>query len=183
MKSLQSSYSIARVRDIALLLESASHYFLCVGSGDGISPLNAFDRALLDAGVGDVNLVRLSSILPPGCEQIEPFSLPGGALVPTAYARAQSSQPGERIAAAVAIAIAKDPQMPGVIMEHHGVGTSEEVCARVREMALESMRVRRRAVADVICIGAEHQVQRHGAAFAGVVLCNGAGQQPSGPMR
>ena len=142
--------------------------------------MNAFDQALLDAGVGDVNLVRLSSILPPGCERVEPFSLPGGALVPTAYARIQSSKPGEVIAAAVAIAIAEDPEMPGVIMEHHGVVTFDEVRARVREMALESMRVRQREVADVICIGAEHEVQHHGAAFAGVVLWNGTNDVQSG---
>ena len=34
------------------------------GKAEGPSKLNAFDNALLDAGIGDVNLIKVSSILP-----------------------------------------------------------------------------------------------------------------------
>lgn len=44
------------------------HYTLVGGSGEGATRLNAFDAALLDAGVGNTNLIKLSSILPPGLE-------------------------------------------------------------------------------------------------------------------
>lgn len=132
--------------------------------------MNAFDRALIDAGVGDVNLVRVSSILPAECRRVEPFELPGGALVPAAYSRAGSSQRGEVIAAAVAVAVPEKPSCPGLIMEHHAPAPLEEVSARVRQMALRGMEHRDRAVAEVSVVGAEHTVQRHGAAFAGVVL-------------
>lgn len=156
-----------------MMYKPPSHYFLCAGHADGGSPLNAFDHALLDAGVGDTNLVRLSSILPPKCQRVEPFELPGGALVPVAYARAGSSKPGEVISAAVAIGVPEDPTLPGLIMEHHAVGTLDEVLAEVREMVGAGMRHRDRDVAGVISRGAEHVVERHGAAFAGVVLWNG----------
>lgn len=38
---------------------------LCSGTGDGPTPLAAFDAALMDAGVADHNLIRLSSVIPP----------------------------------------------------------------------------------------------------------------------
>ncbi len=146
------------------------NYFVCAGSADAKMPLNAFDHALLDAGIGDVNLVRLSSILPPSCEKVEPFQLPYGALVPVAYADMVSSNPGEWVAAAVAIAIPVDPTLPGLIMEHHGVGRLDEIEATVREMAVTGFNHRNREIREIVSIGAEHQVEQHGAAFAGVVL-------------
>jgi arginine decarboxylase len=145
-------------------------FFLAAGSADSATRLNAFDHALLQAGVGDVNLVRLSSILPPSCRQVEPFRLPYGALVPVAYADMVSSHRGEWISAAVAVGVPVDPELPGLIMEHHGVGRLAQTQATVREMAIRGMQHRNREIADVLTIGAEHQVEEHGAAFAGVVL-------------
>jgi arginine decarboxylase len=146
------------------------NYFVCAGSADAKMPLNAFDHALLAAGIGDVNLVRLSSILPPSCQVVEPFQLPYGALVPVAYADMVSSEPGQWVSAAVAIAIPLDPTLPGLIMEHHGVGRLEEIEATVREMAVTGFQHRNREIKEIVSIGAEHQVDQHGAAFAGVVL-------------
>ena len=60
-------------------------FFLTSGSGEASTELNAFDAALLDAKIGDTNLVKLSSILPPWAEEIEPYELPKGSLVPLAY--------------------------------------------------------------------------------------------------
>ncbi len=146
------------------------NFFLGAGAADAPTRLNAFDHALLEAGVGDVNLVRLSSILPPSCRRVEPFSLPYGALVPVAYADMVSSEAGAWISAAVAVAIPTDPGLPGLIMEHHGFGRLDRTLATVREMAIHGMQHRNREIADVLTIGAEHQVEEHGAAFAGVVL-------------
>lgn len=147
-----------------------THFFLGAGSADAATRLNAFDHALLEAGVGDVNLVRLSSILPPSCTQVERFQLPYGALVPVAYADMMSSETGAWISAAIAIGVPLDPSMPGLIMEHHGFGRLEATQATVREMAIRGMQYRNREIKEVLMIGAEHQVIEHGAAFAGVVL-------------
>lgn len=38
---------------------------LCSGTGEGPTPLAAFDAALVDAGVADHNLICLSSVIPP----------------------------------------------------------------------------------------------------------------------
>lgn len=59
-------------------------------------------------------------------------------------------------------------------MEHHALEPLEAVEARVREMALEGMAHRKRAVRELVSIGAEHVVVRNGAAFACVVLWDGS---------
>ena len=103
-----------------MIVATPTKYFMACGSAEGVTELNAFDAALLRAGVGDTNLVRVSSILPPGCEEMAPPPLPPGALVPAAYASVTSAVPGEVITAAVAVAIPEDEGRPGLIMEHHG---------------------------------------------------------------
>ncbi len=55
-------------------------YFLTAGRGVASTELNAFDAALLDAGVGDTNLIKMSSILPPGAVEIERLTLKKGLL-------------------------------------------------------------------------------------------------------
>lgn len=42
------------------------HICITVGTGEGPTPLAAFDAALLNAGVANYNLIALSSIIPPG---------------------------------------------------------------------------------------------------------------------
>jgi arginine decarboxylase len=153
-----------------MMFTQPSHFFLVSGDAEGYTPLNAFDQALLEAGVGDTNLVRMSSILPPSCRRVEAFRLPYGALVPVAYADMTSSDPGQVIAAAIAVAVPADPSLPGLIMEVHGAEPLSVVQARVREMAIRGMQYRNREIAEVLSVGAEHTVSGHGAAFAGLVL-------------
>jgi arginine decarboxylase len=162
------------------LLPAPTCYFLASGAAEGPTELNAFDHALLDAGVGDTNLVRMSSILPPGLPRTGPLPLPPGALVPVAYARMSSSTPGEVIAAAIAIGLPTDPTQPGLIMEHHDAAPLSEVRRAVRAMAIAGMEHRGRAIADVIVEGAEHRVVDHGCAFASVVLWQQPGRGEGG---
>src|SRR6201993_128674 len=96
------------------------------GNGEGNTKLNAFDNALLAAGIGNINLVRVSSILPPGVDLVTLPRIKPGAIVPTAYAAQISEVPGEVIAAAVGWACPSDPAKNGVIMEFHDKATREE---------------------------------------------------------
>ncbi len=59
-----------------MIIQTPTKFFLVSGSSEGFSLLNAFDGALLASGVGDTNLVKLSSILPPGCKEIKPPPVP-----------------------------------------------------------------------------------------------------------
>jgi arginine decarboxylase len=40
------------------------------GIGEGLTKVSAFDRALFDAGIGNYNLIRLSSVIPDGAKVI-----------------------------------------------------------------------------------------------------------------
>src|SRR3977135_996179 len=95
-------------------------------NAEGSTPLNAFDNALLAAGIGNVNLIKVSSILPPGIELVALPRIKPGALVPTAYAAIPSGVPGVVVGAAVGWAGPEDPAKNGVIMEFHDKATREE---------------------------------------------------------
>lgn len=146
------------------------NYFLVSGSAEGFLPLNAFDNALLDSGIGNVNLVKMSSIIPPDCKKIEPVSLPYGSLVPVAYASKISQIPGEVIASAVACGIPGDEKLPGLIMEYSSSGHKEDIEAIVIKMVEEGFRERGFELKEIHSIAASHSVKRTGASFAAVVL-------------
>jgi arginine decarboxylase len=153
-----------------VIIKTPTHYFLVFGASEGFTPLNAFDGALLSAGIGDTNLVKMSSIVPPRCQQISPVRLPAGSLVPTAYASITSDVPGELISSAVAVALPKEPHYPGLIMEYSARGSRAEIEETVRRMALEGMKLRMREIKDLQSIAVEHKVQKVGATLAAVVL-------------
>ena len=153
-----------------MIIKTPTHYFLVFGASEGFTPLNAFDGALLSAGIGDTNLVKMSSIVPPRCQQISPVPLPAGSLVPTAYASITSDVPGELISSAVAVALPKEPHYPGLIMEYSARGSRTEIEETVRRMALEGMKLRMREIKDLQSLAVEHRVQRVGATLAAVVL-------------
>ncbi|HCI69580.1 MAG TPA: pyruvoyl-dependent arginine decarboxylase, partial [Balneola sp.] len=52
------------------MVETPNVYCLVSGAAEGNTRLNAFDNALLEAGVGDTNLMRMSSICPPGAKEV-----------------------------------------------------------------------------------------------------------------
>src|SRR5690554_7549476 len=99
-----------------MMVKTPTIYTLVKGAAEGRTRLNAFDKALLEAGVGDTNLMRMSSILPPAAEEIsvKELVLPKGGLIPLAYATIDGSTPGRIISAAVAAGIPEDDREPGV---------------------------------------------------------------------
>ncbi len=153
-----------------MIIKTPTHYFMVSGASEGFSSLNAFDGALLRAGIGDTNLVKMSSIVPPRCQLISPVPLPPGSLVPTAYASITSDVPGETIASAVAVALPKEPQYAGLIMEYSARGSKAEIEETVRRMAMEGMKLREREIKELKSIAIELKVQKVGATFAAVVL-------------
>ena len=155
-----------------MIVATPTKYFIAHGCAEGMSELNAFDAALMNAGVGNTNLVRMSSILPPRCEEVASIELPPGALVPTAYASVTSAAPGEVITAAVAIALPEDEDHPGLIMEHHAHAPRAVAEEQVRRMAEAGMAFRGKKIREIKSVAAEHVVKKTGAAFAGVILWN-----------
>jgi arginine decarboxylase len=147
-------------------------FFLTSGASEASTELNAFDAALLDAGIGDTNLIKMSSILPPGAEEVERYQFPKGSFVPLAYGDKVSAEPGATISAAVAVGIPEDPNAAGLIMECSRFGDAGPCEAAVRGMVREGMEViRGTRIKEIKSISATLTVRRVGAVFAAVVLC------------
>ncbi|MFQ5909391.1 MAG: pyruvoyl-dependent arginine decarboxylase [Thermoplasmata archaeon] len=115
-----------------------------------VTDLNAFDRALLNAGIGEQNLVPVSSVLPAGIEQVEPQDLPVGAITHCVLAQMRGGE-GEMISAGISYAFRKDGE-GGYVSEGHIHGTKKalreilewkmEEMARLRNLELEAIRFR-----------------------------------------
>lgn len=115
---------------------------LSAGSGSGRTPLSAFDAALRAAGTANFNLVRLSSVIPPGAEvrvveggdQI----LGGhGDLLYCVYAEAHAELPLHEAWAGVAWSLATDGSGRGLFVEHEG--PSREQVERDLTASLEDL--------------------------------------------
>ena len=154
------------------MVETPNVYCLVSGAAEGNTRLNAFDNALLEAGVGDTNLMRMSSICPPGAKQVsrDEIELPGGGLIPLAYAHIDSQTPQMWIASAVAVGIPEDSTAPGVIMEFEDNTRLEYVEIIVRQMVKDAFEYRKRALKEIKFVGVEHQVEKCGSTFAAAVL-------------
>src|SRR5262245_57109154 len=140
------------------------------GHAEGGTTLNAFDNALLAAGIGNINLVRVSSILPPDVPVIDLPKIKLGAIVPTAYAAMTSETPAETIAAAVGYAIPEDPAKTGVIMAFHGVASRSEAERKITLMLDEACRVRGEIIKERRVCAVEHTTERIGCALAAVTV-------------
>ena len=151
------------------MLDTPRAFCLVAGSAEADTRLTAFDRALLEAGIGNVNLLKVSSILPPKAVEATRLRIPPGSLVPTAYGAMTSEHHGELIAAAVAVGIGDDDDY-GVIMEFSGRASREEAEATVRAMVEDAFRYRERTLRRVAVRAVEHRVEQIGCALAACVL-------------
>ncbi|MFA0834252.1 MAG: pyruvoyl-dependent arginine decarboxylase [Methanobacterium formicicum] len=137
------------------------------GRSEGPSRLNAFDNALLDAGIGDVNLITVSSILPKDTQIVELPHIQEGKMVNCVLACAHSDQPGDLITAAVAVATSDDF---GCVVEHSGVNQDPEKIKEEAEIMVRyMMEVRDLTIREIIIVNESHKVKEEGVALAAVV--------------
>jgi len=116
-----------------------------VSIGSGRNALVAFDSAEVNAGIVALNAVSFTSFVPCGPGGRWKVSrdsrlrnlIKNGENLPMAHKFAYSS--GEKVSAALAIGLNKDPKKPGIIMEYAKVGWNEsdlvhEAVESVREV-------------------------------------------------
>ena len=152
----------------SLIEQAPNAVWASAGAAEGDTELNAFDNALLAAQVGNLNLIRISSVLPQNATVLDqPPQITPGSLVPTVYSVHVSARPGETVAAAVGIGVAEGSH--GMIYESHGTSL-DEVEASVRQMIDEGFARRGLCLKAVIVRSIEHKVERIGCAVAAVVL-------------
>lgn len=137
------------------------------GKSEGPSKLNAFDNALLDAGIGDVNLIKVSSIIPADSEFVElPFLKPGD-MINCVLAHATSKQEGDIITAVIAVAISDDF---GCVVEHSEINKDpEEVRKHAVFMVNEMMKIRNMEIKEIIIEEKSHVVENQGSVIAAIV--------------
>jgi len=141
---------------------------LVTGAAEGGTELNAFDNALLNAGIGDINLIKVSSIVPPHVELRESLEpLPKGAFLPVVYTTVVSRERGARIAAGVGYGVCADGF--GVIMEATGV-SREDVEEQVRKKIRLALERRGRQAKEVKVVSVEHEVSECGCVVAACIF-------------
>ena len=92
--------------------------WVTAGAAEGTTELNAFDNALLAARIGDLNLIKVSSIVPEGAVFLQdPPAIAPGSLFLTVYLAVHSDTAGETICAGVGFGFGIDCH--GLIIEYH----------------------------------------------------------------
>ena len=137
------------------------------GKAEGPSKLNAFDNALLDAGIGDVNLIKVSSIIPANSEFVELPKLKPGDMTNCVLAHAASNQKGDIITAVIAVAISNDF---GCVVEHSEVNEDpEKVKAHAIFMVKQMMKIRKMEIKEIIVEEKSHVVEKEASVIAAIV--------------
>ena len=138
---------------------------LTKGVGAGNNELTAFDKALLRAGIGNLNLIKVSSIIPPGAKVVKVedciLDLPKGALIPAVYTQIISSTKGLTISSAIGVGIPKELEQNGMILEASIQGPSEKAETLVRQMIVEAFEAREMELAETVIISSEAQSAHH----------------------
>ncbi len=120
-----------------------TRFFLTRGVGIHRDQLTAFELALRDADIEQQNLVTVSSILPPHCEELTReagvASLRPGEITFCVMARTETNEPGRRIHSSIGLARPTDANMYGYISEQHGFGMTAQESGEYAEDLAASM--------------------------------------------
>lgn len=111
--------------------------FFTKGVGRHKEYLTSFELALRDAGIEPLNIVTISSILPPRCKRISREEglkiLKPGQIAFAVMARTATNEPNRLIASSIGIAQPSDAAMYGYLSEHHPFGETEEKAGEYAE--------------------------------------------------
>jgi len=111
--------------------------FFTKGVGVHREKLSSFELALRDAKIAQYNLVRVSSIFPPGCQEISiekgVAQLQAGQILHVVISESASAEPNRLIAASVGVAIPRDRSTFGYLSEHHAYGQTAKVAGDYAE--------------------------------------------------
>jgi arginine decarboxylase len=102
-----------------------------------VSKLNAFDRALKDAGIAQCNLVPVTSIIPPECKETKQKEIPIGSITHAVIAK-MAGNGKTKISVGIAWVWEKNRKY-GMVAEAHGCMSKKSIAEklefRLREMA------------------------------------------------
>lgn len=126
-----------------MMTKQPSRIFLTKGVGRHREKLASFEDALRAAGIAEYNLVRVSSIYPPGCKLISRIEgkklLVPGQIVYCVMAENATKEPHRLLAASIGLAVPRRSDMYGYLSEHHGFGEPEKKAGEYAEDLAASM--------------------------------------------
>jgi arginine decarboxylase len=118
-----------------------SKFFTTSGKAtSAVSDLNAFDVALINAGIGEQNLVAVSSVIPVDAKRIDRRDLPMGAVTHCVLSQMRGRD-GEVISAGIAYAFRKDGR-GGYVAEGHLHGSAACLKTELKNKMQEMSRIR-----------------------------------------
>ena len=113
------------------------YFFLTKGVGKHKEQLQSFELALRDAGIQMCNLVSVSSIVPPACEQLPRDKglkmVQPGEITFVVIARNSTNEPHRLVASSIGIAIPSGKDQYGYLSEHHSNGQTDETAGDYAE--------------------------------------------------
>ena len=137
------------------------------GSSEGPTELNAFDNALYEAEIGDVNLIKVSSMLEANTKVEKLPKLKAGAMVNCVLSSLTSDNEGDELIACIAVAIGEEL---GCVVEANGTNQNpEDIKNEAIEMVKYMMDKRNVKIKELIVEEAHHNVKRIGSAIAAVI--------------
>ena len=140
------------------------------GKDEGPTKLNAFDNALSDAGIGDVNLIKVSSMLSGNAEIVQLPKLKAGAMVNCVLSEVTSDNPGDEITAVIAVAIGQEL---GCVVETTGINKNEkDLTGEAEYMVRYMMEKRGVEIKELIVESSTTTVKDIASAVASLVYIN-----------
>ena len=137
------------------------------GASEGPTELNAFDNALCEAGIGDVNLIKVSSMLEADTKVEKLPKLKAGSMVNCVLSSLTSNKKGDELIACIAVAIGEEL---GCVVETNGINKDpEEVKDEAIEMVKYMMDKRDVKIRELIVEESHHTVKEIGSAIASVI--------------
>lgn len=121
-----------------------------------VSDLNAFDVALIGAGIGEQNLVPVSSILPVGIVETKDRKMPMGAVTHCVLSQIRGKG-GEKLAAGIAYAFRKDGN-GGYVAEGHLRGNKDVLKAELEAKMKEMSKIRNIEFGDITFVVCDMEV-------------------------
>jgi arginine decarboxylase len=111
--------------------------FLTRGKGQHKEKLASLEQALREAGIAPFNLVKITSIFPPGCRLISKREgikrLSPGQIVFLVMSENATDEPQRLISASIGLAIPNNPSRYGYLSEHHSFGQDAEEAGQYAE--------------------------------------------------
>jgi arginine decarboxylase len=113
------------------------YIFLTKGVGNHKERLASFELALRSAGIHRCNIVKVSSIIPPGCKLISKEQglkqLRSGEITFAVLSKNSVKEPHRFIAASIGVAIPSKKDSYGYLSEHYSFGQSAETAGDYAE--------------------------------------------------